>query len=395
MNAACQFVGALVVAAGLAAPGHAAEDIDEPVKLVRTLQLLQDQIAHGTLESGGARRTLIDAIGVRLLGAAPETWRDQHNVDAALLYVLSGGNPAVLGKLPDEGEGVARAEIIAAVRAYTTGSEEEAKKLWASIDPSALPTGLVGPAALAKATLLTDDDPKLAMHFVDIARLESPGTLIEEAAVRRGIEIAAKLGSAERFEFFAIRYASRFPRSMYAEAFRQRFSEFYLTIASQGDGQTPPELEEILEPLANDDRREIFLEIARLAIVGGKIALGKSAAENAAALSGEGTVEMRRAQLYRAAALAVSADQTAGPAELDRVDAGGLPDRDRELLGAVLAVVAEIRQWPEVAGEVEPPPVEVSNGAPAEGTSAPAPDVVAPAQDAVLAAKRLLVDADS
>ena len=124
------------------------------------------------------------------------------------------------------------------------------------------------------------------------------------------------------------------------------------------------------------------------------MALGKSAAENAAALSGEGTVEMRRAQLYRAAALAVSADP-AGPAELDRVDAGGLPDRDRELLGAVLAVVAEIRQWPEVAGEVEPPPVEVSNGAPAEGTSAPAPDVVAPAQDAVLAAKRLLVDADS
>ena len=79
------------------------------------------------------------------------------------------------------------------------------------------------------------------MHFVDIARLEAPGTLIEEAAVRRGIEIAAKLGDAERFEFFAIRYASRFPRSMYAEAFRHRFSEFYLAIASTRRGQAPPE----------------------------------------------------------------------------------------------------------------------------------------------------------
>lgn len=385
--------GALLLVAGSMASGRAAEAADEPVKLVRTLQLLQDQIAHGTLESESARRTLIDTINARLLAAGPETWRDPHNVDAALLYVLSGGNPTVLMRLPKAGDGAARDELVAAVIAYATGSEEEAKKLWTPIDLSTLPASLLGAAALAKATLLMNDDTKQAMHFVDIARLEAPGTLVEEAAVRRGIEIAARLGDAERFEFFATRYASRFPRSMYAEAFRHRFSEFYLAIASNEEGDAAPKLETILAPLANDDRREIFLEIARLAIIDGKIALGRSAAENAATLSEERTLEMRRAQLYRAAAVAVG-DPAAGRSELEALGAGDLAQRDRELLGAVLTVVDEIQRWPE-AGDTEPPVVEELADTLPDGTAAPDTDVVARAQDAVLAAKRLLSDAGS
>ena len=65
-------------------------------------------------------------------------------------------------------------------------------------------------------------------------------------------------------------------------------------------------------------------------------------------LSGEGTLEMRRAQLYRAAADAIG-DPAAGRAELDAVGAGDLAERDRELLGAVLTVVDEIQRWPEVS----------------------------------------------
>jgi chemotaxis protein MotC len=381
----------LLLSAASAAHGQAANEIEEPVKLVRTLQLLQDQIAHGTLVSEGARRALIDTIGTRLLSADPETWRDPRNVDAALLYVLSGGNPAILAKLPSAGDDAPRAEFISAVGAYATGSQQEAAKLWAPVDLSTLPVSLVGPSALAKATLLMNDDPKQAMHFVDIARLESPGTLIEEAAVRRGIEIAARLEDAERFELFASRYATRFPRSMYAEAFRHRFSQFYLAIASQDDGQASPKLETILAPLANDDRREIFLEIARLAIVRGEVALGKSAAESAVALSGPGTTEMRRAQFYRAAAFAIGEDPGAGSVELAEADAGELPPADRELLSAVLTVMDEIQRWPEVVGDSEPPPVEKPEGEDTPPESAPASvDVAQRARDAVDAAKRLL-----
>ena len=385
---------ALLLAIGHAAHAQPPAEIEEPVKLVRTLQLLQDQIAHGTIDSDDARRALIGRIGERLLAADPETWRDNRNVDAALLYVLSGGNPAVLAKLPSAGDDALRANFISAVTAYATGSPEEAEKLWAPIDLHTLPLGLVGPSALAKATLLMNDDPKQAMHFVDIARLESPGTLIEEAAVRRGIEIAAKLGDAERFEFFASRYATRFPRSMYAEAFRHRFSAFYLEIASLESAQTPPKLETILAPLANDDRREIFLEIARLAIVAGKVALGKSAAEDAIALSIDGTIEMQRANFYRAAALAIGEDPEAGRAALIDAAAGDLPEADQKLLAAVNRVMDEIQHWPEAIGAGPPLPAETAEASTPTAEEKPAPAAVAErARDAVLAAERLLSEA--
>jgi chemotaxis protein MotC len=382
----------LLLSLAPAAHAQAPENIDEPVKLVRTLQLLQDQIAHGTVDTDDARRILVERIGTRLLAADPETWRDNRNVDAVLLYVLSGGNPAVLARLPSAGDDSARDALIAAVTAYATGSKDEAARLWAPIDVRALPLGLVAPSALAKATMLMESDPKQAMSFLDIARLEAPGTLIEEAAVRRGIEIAARLGDAERFEFFSSRYATRFPRSMYAEAFRHRFSAFYVEIASRGDGQTPPKLETILAPLADQDRREIFLEIARLSIVGGKVALGKSAAEQAIALSAEGTVEMQRARFYRAAAFAIGEDPGIGRAELAKAEAGGLPSTDRELLAAVMAVMDEIQRWPPVVGEpqtVEVPKAQGETSAAAD----PAVDVTARARDTLESSKRLLSEA--
>ena len=375
-----------------ASPGEAAEGPDEPVKLMRTLQILQDQIAQGTLESEDARRTLVGAIATRFLAADPMTWADRRNVDAALLYVMSGGNPTVLARLPRAEDDAARTALIAAVTAYATGSKEEAEQLWAPIDIRTLPASLVGPSALAKATLLMESEPKQAMHFVDIARLEAPGTLIEEAAVRRGIEIAAKLGDAERFEFFATRYATRFPRSMYAEAFRQRFSEFYLVIASREDGQVAPKLETILEPLAAEDRREILLEIARLAIVGGKVALGRSAAEQAIALSSGGTVELRRAEFYRSAAVAIGEDPQIGRAELAKAQGEALPEQDRELLAAVLAVVDGIQRWPKLADTAGPPlPAKADLGGPTDASGAG--DVETRARDALLAAGRLLSEA--
>ena len=385
---------ALLLAVGRVAHAQPAAEIEEPVKLVRTLQLLQDQIAHGTVDSDDARRALIERIGTRLLAAAPETWSDNRNVDAALLYVLSGGNPAILARLPSAGDDALRVDFISAVTAYATGSPEEAEKLWAPIELRTLPLGLVGPSALAKATLLMNDDPKQAMHFVDIARLESPGTLIEEAAVRRGIEIAAKLGDAERFEFFASRYATRFPRSMYAEAFRHRFSAFYLEIASLEGEQTPPKLETILAPLANDDRREIFLEISRLAIVAGKMALGKSAADDAIALSTPETVEMQRAKFYRAAAFAIGEDPEAGRAALADAAAGDLPGADQKLLAAVNRVMDEIQHWPEVTGAGPPLRAETAEAETPTQQAEPAPAAVAQrARDAVLAAERLLSEA--
>ncbi len=349
---------------GLAA---AEDDTSDPVKLVRTLQFLQDSIAHGTVASDDARRKLIDIVGKRFIEADTEIWRDQHNADAALLYVLNGGNPAVLNRLPKAEDDARRAQLIAAVAAYAGGSQAEAKALWADIDLDSLPPGLVGPAALVKANLLLNDDPAQALRFADLARLESPGTLVEEAAIRRSIEIAAKLGDSARFEFYATRYAIRFPRSMYGGAFRQRFSESYLAIASKPGSENPPRLDEILAPLGADDRREIFLEVARRAVVEARMPLAKTAAEDAAALSKPGTNEMHRATFYRATAQAISADPGDALHDLDTLPVAEMQPTDQELLKAVRSVVDQIQRWPTLPKDYAPPADAPPENAPADG----------------------------
>ena len=124
---------ALLCALGAPVRGFAAEASDDPVRLVRTLEMLHDQMARGTPESENARRALVVSISTRMLAADPAIWRDSHNVDAALLYVLSGGNPAVLDRL-SETQDATRLTLIAAIRAYATGSPAEAKRLWEGVD---------------------------------------------------------------------------------------------------------------------------------------------------------------------------------------------------------------------------------------------------------------------
>ncbi len=40
---------------------------------------------------------LIARIEGDLLNAAPEVWTDRHNVQAAIVFALSGGGPAIFG----------------------------------------------------------------------------------------------------------------------------------------------------------------------------------------------------------------------------------------------------------------------------------------------------------
>lgn len=362
-------------------------ELGEPVKLVRTLEHLQDQIATGKAEAEVARRTLVDAIGARLLAAPSDTWADVRNRDAALVYVLSGGPPAVLERLPRYGD--QRDQLIAAVRAAASGAGPEAMPLWNAVDPETLPRHLVAPVALAKAIWLIPTEPAKAERLLDVARLNAPGTLIEESAIRRGIEIAAKRGDAERFERLAICYSERFPRSMYAEAFRARFADFYLSVTAKAGDDPAEMLDEILSSLSEADRRDSYLEIARLALVKGQLKLARSAATRALTLGPAGA-DRERAELYLAAALAILDDPTALSPKIESVRADALAARDQTLLKSVLATVDSIHAWPRTV-EGTPPPANPPEGgevaAPPTGDTSATMDRT---RDALRAAQELL-----
>jgi chemotaxis protein MotC len=62
-----------------------------PVALVRSLQILQEQIANGSVAAHAAQSTLLARIEKRFTQEPPETWQDPHNARAAVFYLLGGG----------------------------------------------------------------------------------------------------------------------------------------------------------------------------------------------------------------------------------------------------------------------------------------------------------------
>src|SRR5688572_29720184 len=70
-----------------------------PLQMVRTLHLMQDQIATGSTEAHIGQRGLLGVLDTRFMELVPEVWQNGKNVHAAVSFVLSGGNPGILRKL--------------------------------------------------------------------------------------------------------------------------------------------------------------------------------------------------------------------------------------------------------------------------------------------------------
>ena len=89
---------------------------------MRTLQLLQDRVAAGSLSAHEGQLLMIVRINEDLLQAAPEVWADGHNVQAAIVFALSGGGPAILRRLiARAGIGEPEATLARGALAYVEG----------------------------------------------------------------------------------------------------------------------------------------------------------------------------------------------------------------------------------------------------------------------------------
>src|SRR5690606_33344903 len=102
--------------------------------------------------------------------------------------------------------------------AYAEGRDDEARAHLLGVDARRLDPGLAGAVALVQSALVADTDPKRASEFLDQARLLAPGTLVEEAALRRQILLLPSIGQLHRLVLLT-RYVRRFGKSYYARAF--------------------------------------------------------------------------------------------------------------------------------------------------------------------------------
>jgi chemotaxis protein MotC len=330
--------------------GVEAEILPKAVQMVRTLQLMQDQIAIGSTEAYNGQRGLLTILDSRFMELEQDAWLDRRNVRAAAAFVLSGGNPQILRKILEMSNPSLSLEerpFVEGILAYVEGREEEAKGKLLSIDVQALPPMLSTQLALAQSALLVRVDARKSADLLDFVRLQAPGTLLEEGALRRQVFVASQTGDMKKFLFLASSYLRRFRHSIYAGNFRQRLASALTRIDFGKDRVLFDGVVEVLADLEPDARRDLYLMAARSSIDQGFTISTRLLADKAEELSGTDAGSAARARLYRAAALVVSPDTIKVAVEdLQSSDRTVLSDADIALLDSALAMAGYIRRMP-------------------------------------------------
>lgn len=321
-----------------------------PYELTRSLQALQDQIALGSEAARSALRALLTHVGEQLAAADPDVWREPANARAAIVYVLSGGRPQLLHRLiQDEQLAKSERDLAQGALAYATGRRDEAWSFLEGVDARALPPSLGAHVALVQASLTMETDRERAVEYLETARLLAPGTLIEEAALRRQLSVASALADAESFMSLARQYVRRYPRSLYASNFLRAFPELWVGLDLPGDADAFARLESTVAGVAPDDRRDLYLALSRNRLVAGDIDIARSAAMGASALAEAGSAAAVRAGLYEAAAQVASDETSLAVGAIEAIDPVSLSEEDARLRAAALAVADQVRRPPESA----------------------------------------------
>jgi len=372
LAAAVGVVGLALVAGLPSAIAYAAGGSGlQPFQMVRSLQLVQDRIASGDHAALPMQRKLLEMIDAKLRQGDSEELGEPRNFRAMLVYAMSGGNPttieAAMARLDIDSE---NRGIGAGILNYLTGRPKEAQTALAAVDPMLAPPELGAFLALVKGSLVALEQPKSALTLFDQARLLGPGTLVEEAALRRIVDICGTTSDAACFVAASSQYVRNYLRSPYASQFADSFVSGIVALnASLGLDR----IDKIVAMMHAEQQQVIYLRVARRAAIDGLTELSAFASEKAKRKAiGPKQEEDPRALLYSSLASVTSDSIEEVQAKIDRIDRSKLSDSDRRLLDAVRAVAAEVTAEPPVpnpsaaaspAGEAARPAVAPVAGA--------------------------------
>jgi chemotaxis protein MotC len=190
--------------------------------------------------------------------------------------------------------------------------------------------------------------------------------LVEEAALRRSIAVAATLGDMKRFLRLSEQYVRVYLHSPYAGQFADAFVAGVVALNATIDRQGVVDIAALMEP---DQEKVIYLRIARRAAIDGFIDLAAFAATHA-----EGVEDDPRAELYSSLSSVTSGTVEDVLEKLAGIDRARLSANDQQLLDAAGAITREMSVAPagtKAAGAATEPAEVRSVG----------PEPLAPAHD--------------
>ncbi|MCP4073318.1 MAG: hypothetical protein GY742_16510 [Hyphomicrobiales bacterium] len=310
---------------------------NEPWKLIRRLQKAQDKIVAGLPHALEDYRNMLIDYSAIMLKFQGQTWAHERNLDAAAAYVLIGGNPQV-GKIALKRSILGKSEKspLKAAIAFSERNIDEAYRMLNANKPSVLPPSLAGQFALARAMITSSINLDLTENYLNDARRLAPGTLIEEAALRRLLRVAGISRNFDKFKFFSSTYMRRFHKSYYLNDFLKSYAYAIVQMPQENQSESLKELQDLLEYL--DKRQDLFVLafIARSATILGRTKLALWAANEALGELRVGSKLHTRMKLYAVASGIVDDKITEEAAEmLKQIDSDVFDINDKKLFDAV------------------------------------------------------------
>ncbi len=344
----------------------------EPYKMLRSLQFVQDSVVLGDHSAAEMQRFMLETIDKRLREADPSIFEEPRNIDATLIYAMSGGNPATLEYLVARDiDGNFDNRVTDALRKYLSGKGTLIAKTLGDMVTEYRDTKIAPYLALVAGNVMIPRDPAAALKFYDWARLTAPGTIVEEAALRRSLAVAVEGDMVDKAGAYANRYARRFLHSPYASQFADLFVQL---VVEHTDVFDPAAIEATLAYMDADRQREVYLRIARQAAIKGHNALAREAAEKAKMLSGTGEGADALAKLYGGLAGIPTNEVGAAIAAIAAIPDEILSPSDRALRDAAAAIAEEVVRKPELNSQTQAPEPMVDHSNDASPSEAPVLD---------------------
>lgn len=335
----------------------------EPYKLVRSLRMLQDQLVTGKPEAVVMLNRLLSFVSADMQRAPDAFWDRPDNVYAAIIYLFNGGNPGAVRKvLTGLKDDVVPAELVKGALAYASGQNIEVVKLFSVPLAADVPVELRSSIVLVTANQMAALDAATALQRLDHVRLGGPGTLFEEAAIRRSMPIAARLGDADKIRLLSRNYLQRFPRSPYMRDFMQQFVDAALKLNDRIDNAELAKLIGNVDPVM---QYSFYLQIARGSLVNGQTERARVMSEQARKLADKLKTDPSRANLYAAASGVASDGVRDALRELSQISPDRLQERDRKLLKAAEAIGMDVTRKPVVETDIPTMPVADTGWTPA------------------------------
>ncbi|MBY3185387.1 MULTISPECIES: chemotaxis protein MotC [Rhizobium] len=345
-----RYVGFVALGLAMLSPAAAnAQDPDDlaPYKMLRSLQFVQDSVVTGDHSAGEMQRFMLGTIDTRLRTVEPSIFDDDRNVDAALIYTMSGGNPQTLEYLiAHDVNGYFDNRVTDVLRKYLSGKGLLVAK---TLQETAREyrDKKIGPyLALIGGNVLIATKPTDALDLYDQARLAAPGTIVEEAALRRSLAICVDKGMLDRGMAYSQRYVRRFLHSPYAS----QFADLFVTLVVGHDHDVKPQdVIDILSFMDAPRQREVYLRIARAAAISGKPELARMAVGRVQSLRGTDNAFGPLADFYGGMAGLPTEDIDQAAKNVSGIDGNALSRRDQALQDAARSVAEQILRAPDPA----------------------------------------------